>query len=362
MINYMLNPDLLSKRQLLILKYISAFNVLTPSKLISLVSESIDSTISQMTLSRDLKPLIEDDLIERLGKGPAVKYQFSSKGSILAPIDLNAYFETETDLRNINERFNFDLFQQLKNISIFSENELKHLNQLDQEFKKQKKELSPLLLKKEFERVTIEISWKSSAIEGNTYTLLETETLLQEGIQAKGKKAEEAQMILNHKIALDFLRSQLQIGFELNVTSIEKIHSLLTTQSSVSKNLRKTLVGFTGTKYRPLENQFQIKEALENTCHLINIQKNCFAKSLLAIALISYIQPFEDGNKRCGRIIGNSILLESNSFPLSFRSVDTSHYKKAILLFYEKNNLSALKKIFIEQSEFSVKNYFRSSN
>jgi Fic family protein len=77
---------------------------------------------------------------------------------------------------------------------------------LDQEYREQKSQLSPTLVKKEFERVTIELSWKSSVIEGNTYSLLETETLLKQGIEAVGKKAEEARMLLNHKEALEFLR------------------------------------------------------------------------------------------------------------------------------------------------------------
>lgn len=91
---------------------------------------------------------------------------------------------------------------------------------------------------------------------------------------------------------------------------------------------------------------------------LINAKENGFEKSLLAILLISYIQPFEDGNKRTGRMIGNALLINHEACPLSYRSVDSTDYKKAILLFYEQNNISAFKQLFIEQNEFGVRNYF----
>ena len=65
--------------------------------------------------------------------------------------------------------------------------------------------------------------------------------------------------------------------------------------------------------------------------------------------MLSYIQPFEDGNKRTSRILANAILLSENYCPLSYRSVDDVEYKKAIVLFYEQNSAEYFKRIFIEQ-------------
>ena len=98
---------------------------------------------------------------------------------------------------------------------------------------------------------------------------------------------------------------------------------------------------------------------MEEMCDVINSKENGFEKALIAVALISYIQPFEDGNKRTGRMISNALLIQEGICPLSYRSVDSLDYKKAMLLFYEQNNLAAFKKIFFEQIDFSVKNYFR---
>ncbi|MEQ8239928.1 MAG: Fic family protein [Cyclobacteriaceae bacterium] len=133
---------------------------------------------------------------------------------------------------------------------------------------------------------------------------------------------------------------------------------MLIKELGVERNLRKRRVGISGTNYKPLDNEFQIKEALRNTCEVINLKENIFEKALLALVLISYIQPFMDGNKRTARIVSNAILLNYNYCPISFRTVDSIDYKKAMLLFYEQNNISNFKEIFINQFEFAVETYF----
>lgn len=126
----------------------------------------------------------------------------------------------------------------------------------------------------------------------------------------------------------------------------------------MDNGVRHRRVGITGTNYRPLDNELQISEAMRDTCTLINNRSNVFEKALLALILLSYIQPFMDGNKRTARITSNALLIANGYCPLSFRTVDSMDYKKAMLIFYEQNNLHAFKQIFIEQYEFAVKEYF----
>ena len=137
-----------------------------------------------------------------------------------------------------------------------------------------------------------------------------------------------------------------------------QIHSMLIKELVIERNVRKRRVGISGTNYKPLDNEFQIKEALLNMCVLINSKENIFEKALLTLVLISYIQPFMDGNKRTARIVSNAILINYNYCPISFRTVDSIEYKKAMLLFYEQNNISSMKEIFITQFEFAVNTYF----
>lgn len=144
----------------------------------------------------------------------------------------------------------------------------------------------------------------------------------------------------------------------LTITHIEDVHSILTEGLNVNRNIRSHRVGITGTNYYPLDNEFQIQEAMQDSCNLINAKSCVFEKALLALVLLSYIQPFTDGNKRTARIVSNALLIANSYCPISFRTVDSIDYKKAMLIFYEQNNISAFKKIFMEQFEFAVNTYF----
>lgn len=187
---------------------------------------------------------------------------------------------------------------------------------------------------------------------------METERLLKEKKTASGKQKDEAVMLLNHKDAIDFILENPDYLKKLSIKSIEDIHSLLTKELGINRNLRNRRVGITGTNYRPLDNEFQIKEAFEKMCLLINKKSNIFEKSLLVLVLTSYIQGFMDGNKRTARIVSNAILVANNYCSISFRTVDSIDYKKAMLIFYEQNNITAFKRIFIDQFQFAVKTYF----
>ena len=165
-------------------------------------------------------------------------------------------------------------------------------------------------------------------------------------------------MLLNHKDALDFVLADPEYLKEISIWRIEELHALLTKELNVDKGLRKRRVGITGTNYYPLSNEYQIREALEDSCRLINGKENIFEKALLALVLLSYIQAFSDGNKRTARITSNAILIANKYCPISFRTVDSVDYKKAMLIFYEQNNISAFKKIFIDQFAFAVRTYF----
>ena len=311
------------------------------------------------TLKRDLARLVKENLLSKSGQGKATKYSLSPLYELLSPIDVDTYFEFEIDQRKINEQFNFSIIREVIALnSIFTNMELKKLTALQENFNKNWRLLSAKEYKKEFERLSIDLCWKSSQIEGNTYTLLETERLIKDKVTAVGRTKEEAVMLLNHKEALDFILENPNYLKPLSIYKIEDIHSILTKELSIERNLRNKRVGISGTNYRPLDNQFQIEEALELSLNIINLKTNVFERALLALALISYIQPFMDGNKRTARIVSNAILIDENYCPLSYRTTDSLEYKKAMLLFYEQNNLSAIKQIFIDQFEFAVNTYF----
>ena len=314
---------------------------------------------SDSTMKRLLSAAVKEGNIETAGRGPATKYKLTPQAHVTMPLDLATYFDKDIDEREVQESFNFDLIRDvLPKVEIFTKEELEVLNAAQMEFEKNTEGMTELEYRKEMERLGVDLSWKSSQIEGNTYSLLETERLLKDKQTASGKTKEEAIMLLNHKDALDFVLDVPDYLKELSVHRIEDIHSILTKELEVDRNIRHRRVGITGTNYRPLDNEFQIREALEDTCTLVNGKDNVFEKALLTLVLLSYIQAFVDGNKRTARITSNAILIANGYCPISFRTVDSIDYKKAMLMFYEQNNIAAFKKIFIEQFLFAVKTYF----
>jgi Fic family protein len=319
----------------------------------------IGNEVSIATIKRALQRLEEAGFVEAGGQGRATRYTLSRVYNLLRPVEVDAYFQLEIDERKINTSYNHALLTEiLPGVSIFSEEEKMFLESLQALHTSRTAELSDSEYRQEMERLAIDLSWKSSQIEGNTYSLLETERLLLQKETAEGKTRDEATMLLNHKESLDFILSHTDYIEPLTLRSIEDIHSLLIKDLGVKRNLRRRRVGISGTNYVPLDNEHQIRQAMDEMCVLINNRDNVFEKALLVLLIISYIQPFADGNKRTARIISNAILMNAGYCPLSFRTVDSLEYKKAMLVFYEQNNLSVFKRIFTEQFEFAVKTYF----
>lgn len=323
------------------------------------IYDGLEIEIGYTTVKRILSKLVEENLISTVGRGRGRKYLISPAYNLFYPIDLNSYFEKEIDEREISDSFNLNLIKNtLNNVNLFTEEELQRLQGLQKEYEENILNLSEVEYNNELERLAIDLSWKSSQIEGNTYSLLETERLLKEKETASGKSKDDAIMLLNHKDAIDFIVKDKSYVSPIAIARIEDIHSLLIKDLGIERNVRKRRIGISGTNYKPLDNQYQIKEALIDMCDLVNSKKNVFEKALLALVLLSYIQAFGDGNKRTARIVSNAILISGGYCPISFRTIDSIEYKKAMLLFYEQNNISAFKHIFITQFEFAVKTYF----
>ena len=323
------------------------------------IHDFMDQGTAYATLKRTLQVLLAQNLVRTTGKGKSTKYSLSNAYELLRPVDVEAYFQQEIDERIIKMRYNPSLIvDTLTKVNLFTETEQNHLRQVHQSYGDNIRQLSANAYALELERLAIDLSWKSSQIEGNTYTLLETERLLREKRTAEGKSKDEATMLLNHKEAIDFIIAQPSIVEKINVAIIEDLHSILVQDLGIDRNIRKWKVGISGSNYVPLDNDFQILEALEAMVVLINNESNVMSKALLALVLISYIQPFADGNKRTARMISNAILMHHQYCPLSYRTVDAMEYKKAMLIFYEQNNISPMKTLFIQQYEFAVKTYF----
>ena len=323
------------------------------------IETGLNLSESPATVKRILAALVEGGSAIVTGQGRATRYSVSPQAHVTMELNIDTYFQKEMDEREVQTSFNFELINDiLPKVDIFTPEEKDRLEALQAQFTRNLEGISPTEYRKEMERLGIDLSWKSSQIEGNTYSLLETEKLLKEKQTASGKTKEEAVMLLNHKDALDFVLEEPEYLQEISIHRIEELHSLLVKELGVDTGIRRRRIGVTGTNYRPLDNEYQIREALEDTCRLVNGKESVFEKALLTLVLLSYIQAFADGNKRTARITSNAILIAYKYCPISFRTVDSVDYKKAMLIFYEQNNISAFKKIFIDQFAFAVETYF----
>lgn len=209
-------------------------------------------------------------------------------------------------------------------------------------------------------RLLIDLSWNSSRLEGNTYSLLETERLLQLGETAEGKDARDAQMILNHKAAIELLVDQAaEVGF--NRYTILNLHALLSdnllADPQACGRLRSIPVAIGGTTYHPLEIPQVIEECFQQILDTAAATTDPFEQAFFAMVHLPYLKPFEDVNKRVSRLALNIPLIRQNLSPLSFVDVPERVYIDAILGVYELNRTELLRDVFVWAYERSSARY-----
>lgn len=344
-----------TQRQQQILLIIAQWGALQSSEIHAKL-ESTGVQVSAVTVKRELSEMVKIGVLTVSGVGRSTSYNLTTIGRLFLIVDPHVYCLMEPDKRYGLKSYNFDLFVDIPD-GLFSEAEHQMFERATDVYTKNVRNVPPTIAHKELERLIIELSWKSSRIEGNTYTLLDTEKLILEHEEAKGHDIKEAQMILNHKDAFNFVRENAHEFRSLTQVNLEELHKILVKDMGVGYGLRHKPVGVSQSAYRPLDTIFQIQEAVETLAATVSKLENPYAKALIALLGISYIQPFEDGNKRASRLMANAILLAHQLAPLSYRSVDEDEYKEAMLVFYELNSLVPFKKIFVTQYDFAARNY-----
>lgn len=211
-----------------------------------------------------------------------------------------------------------------------------------------------------FNRLLVDLSWNSSRLEGNTYSLLETERLLELGEAAEGKKAMETQMLLNHKDAIELVVEQAdEVGF--NKYTILNLHALLSNNlladPQACGRLRAVPVMIGGSVYHPLEIPQLIEECFEQILTLASEIEDPFEQSFFAMVHLPYLQPFLDVNKRVSRLAANISLLHRNLCPLSFLDVPGPAYIDGTVAVYELNRVDLLRDVYIWAYQRSCARY-----
>jgi len=211
-----------------------------------------------------------------------------------------------------------------------------------------------------YNRLLIDLSWNSSRLEGNTYSLLETQLLLEMGESAEGKTAQEAQMILNHKAAIELLVEQSgESGISRHM--ILSLHALLSENllddPGASGRLRTKIVGISGSTYHPLATPQLIEQYFSQLLNSVAAIADPFEQAFFLLVHVPYLQPFDDVNKRVSRLAANIPLIRANLSPLSFVDVPERAYIDGLLAVYELNRVQLLRDVFVWAYERSCARY-----
>ncbi len=344
------------------------------------IAAALDAALPRRTLQYRLKHLVDAGRLVREGKGRWAKYRLpqvfeagviiaaragmEAHGEFVVPLskegaEIRAYVRQPLAARN-PAGYNRDFLNSYRpNESAWlSEEERAHLQEVGRRNKAE--QAAGTYARQILNRLLIDLSWNSSRLEGNTYTLLDTRRLIAFGEEAEGHDRLEAQMILNHKDAIEFLTGAAEeIGF--NRHTILNLHGMLAnnllTDERAPGRLRHIPVGIEESVYHPLEVPQLIEENFDQLLASANAIRDPFEQAFFVMVQLPYLQPFDDVNKRVSRLAANIPLIKSNLSPLSFVEVPQTTYTEAMLGIYELNKIDLLKDVFIWAYERSAARY-----
>ena len=327
------------------------------------ISKQIPIPISQRTLLRRLSALKEAKKIDSKGEKSATRYY---------PIQNESLLELTTKAKSLKNDVNQPmqkrapvaynrhfLYDYEPNVTYYlTQKERDHLKQQGQQFEHDLE--AGTYVKQILHRLLIDLSWNSSRLEGNTYSLLETERLIEFGAQADTKTAFETQMIMNHKAAIEFM---VECASDLKFSKyvVLNIHGLLSNNllenPKARGQLRQIPVGIGRTVYHPLEIPQLIEECFDQIIAKAAKIIDPFEQAFFSMIHLPYLQPFENVNKQVSRMTANIPLIRHNLSPLSFIDVPKNDYISGLLAIYELNKTELMKDIFIWAYERSSVHY-----
>jgi len=344
------------------------------------IRRSLSGAISERSLHRRLGDLVEKKELVRTGKARAARYKPARRTAepniVEAPDTLRAEAEAYVPMSDAGSDIRAYVRQSIQNRRPVGYNRglLEHYqpNRTAYLLPEHREHLNRIggfaggerpagtYARAILDRLLIDLSWASSRLEGNTYTRLETQRLIEFGVAAEGKDQTEAQMILNHKAAIEMLvEGADEIGF--NTYTFFNLHALLSenllADPNASGRIRHRIVDISGTTYHPLAIPQQLEDYFRLILAKADAIEDPFEQAFFLMVQIPYLQPFEDANKRVSRLGANIPLIRRNLCPLSFVDVPANAYVEGTLGVYERNRVELLRDVFIWAYERSCQRY-----
>lgn len=357
-------PKLIKKQEYdLIEKIIFSF----PSgAILDEIQTKLKDVIQPRTLQRRLAQMIKEGRLQSTGLGRSCRYEVTPHALIEYPIPLSTEADTIRHYVQQKIQYRTPIGYERSFLENYIPNETFYLPEaIREKFLKEGKlnhdhNPASTYTKQILNRLLIDLSWNSSRLEGNTYSLLETEHLLIEGKQPKGKNRLETQMILNHKAAINFLAENNDI-INYNSFTVLNLHALLSDEllgnSFACGRLRTIPVGISKTVYHPPEIPQLIEECFYKILNKAIVISDPFEQAFFVMVHLPYLQPFEDVNKRVSRLAANISLMKHNLCPLSFIHVPEQAYIEGTLGVYECQKMELLRDLFVFAYERSIKQY-----
>lgn len=336
--------------------------------------------LPRRTLQRRLARLVDEGRLRISGSGPSVRYRTLAGYKSTAPVPLLIREATDFDtLMSVSAAaaevqayvqqplqarrkvgYNMDFLMDYQPNRTFYLDQPTRSRLLELGRPATDNQIAGTYAKQLYQRLLIDLSWNSSRLEGNTYSLLETDRLLQAGQPAEDRSVRETQMILNHKEAIDLLvEASDEIAF--NRYTICNLHALLAENLLPDLNacgrLREIPVGIGGSVYTPMDNPVGLSGAFQSLLDKAEQISDPFEQSFFCMVHLPYLQPFEDVNKRVSRLAANIPFVRLNLCPLSFVDVTERSYIDGLLGVYELNRFDLLRDLFVWAYERSCRRY-----
>jgi Fic/DOC family len=342
------------------------------------IASTLKRKISPRTLQFRLRNLVTAGLLVTQGESRAVRYRLAAAG--LTTPDGTAPTDTEKEsgpaLSKASQRMQQHLQQPVTLrkpvgynrafLDSYRPNKTPYLSRAERarlaEIGRSSfaSDVAGTYAKQVLNRLLIDLSWNSSRLEGNTYSLLDTKRLIEFGQEAEGRDAKDAQMIRNHKEAIEFLVSEAgEIGF--NRHTILNLHGILAenllADPGAAGRLRRIPVGIERSTYHPLAVPQLIEECFHEMLAQADAIEDPFEQAFFIMVQLPYLQPFDDVNKLVSRLAANIPFIKHNLSPLSFTDVPRPLYTGALLSIYEFNDIHLLKDVFIWAYERSAQHF-----
>lgn len=199
---------------------------------------------------------------------------------------------------------------------------------------KKSRPLPTIALSKIREQLSIEWTYNSNSIEGNTLTLRETQMVLQEGITVKGKSLREHFEAKNHEKAINYLFSIVNDDYQIRSIDILSLHSLVLNmiEEDFAGRIRNGGVRITGANFIP-PNANKVSDLLDELIHFVTtnpLQMNAIELATIFHHKFVWIHPFFDGNGRTVRLAMNLLLMQQGFPPAIILKNDRKKYYEAL--------------------------------